>query len=103
AYVEVKSLQQDIYRRDVYLYLLSCVGDYNDPYTFLQYLKGDFGINLPHYRNAEYDRMLDAAAREPDVARRRAALEAAERLLLADQPLLPLYFYVNKHLVKPEV
>ena len=23
--------------------------------------------------------------------------------MLADQPLIPLYFYVNKHLVKPEV
>jgi oligopeptide transport system substrate-binding protein len=23
--------------------------------------------------------------------------------MLADHPLLPLYFYVNKHLVKPEV
>jgi oligopeptide transport system substrate-binding protein len=47
--------------------------------------------------------MLTVAALEPDVAKRRALLEAAERLLLADHPLLPLYFYVNKHLVKPEV
>ena len=23
--------------------------------------------------------------------------------MLADHPLIPLYFYVNKHLVKPEV
>ena len=36
-------------------------------------------------------------------AKRRALLEQAERLMLADHPLLPLYFYVNKHLVKPEV
>jgi len=38
-----------------------------------------------------------------DVARRRRLLEQAERLALADHPLIPLYFYVNKHLVKPEV
>ena len=103
AAVEFKSLLDDINRRDVDLFRLSWAGDYNDPYTFLQYLKSDFGINLPHYRNANYDRMLAVAAREPDVAKRRALLEAAERLLLADHPLLPLYFYVNKHLVKPEV
>ena len=30
-------------------------------------------------------------------------LESAERTALADHPLIPLYFYVNKHLVKPEV
>ena len=26
-----------------------------------------------------------------------------ERVMLADHPVLPLYFYVNKHLVKPWV
>jgi oligopeptide transport system substrate-binding protein len=103
AAVEFRSLLEDVNRREVDLFRLSWAGDYNDPYTFLQYLKSDFGINLPHYRNTEYDRMLGDAAREPDVAKRRALLEAAERLLLADHPLLPLYFYVNKHLVKPEV
>ena len=35
--------------------------------------------------------------------KRRALLEEAERTMLADHPLLPIYFYVNKHLVKPEV
>jgi oligopeptide transport system substrate-binding protein len=40
---------------------------------------------------------------QADPARRRALLEQAERDMLADHPLLPLYFYVNKHLVKPWV
>ena len=30
-------------------------------------------------------------------------LEEAERTMLADHPLLPIYFYVNKHLIKPRV
>jgi oligopeptide transport system substrate-binding protein len=103
AGVEFKSLMQDIDRRDIDLYRLSWVGDYNDAYTFLQYLKGGFGINLPHYSSREYDGLLDAAAQQVDVARRRRLLEQAERLALADHPLIPLYFYVNKHLVKREV
>jgi oligopeptide transport system substrate-binding protein len=41
--------------------------------------------------------------RTADPARRRALLEEAERIALADHPVLPLYFYVNKHLVKPYV
>ena len=32
-----------------------------------------------------------------------ARLAGAERTMRADHPLMPLYFYVNKHLVKPEV
>ena len=101
--VEFKSLLQDIDRGDVDVFRSSWVGDYNDAYTFLQYLKGDFGINLPHYLNPEYDLLLDRAAREVDPAKRRELLEQAERMALADHPLLPIYFYVNKHLVKPEV
>jgi oligopeptide transport system substrate-binding protein len=103
AGVEFKSLLQDIDRRDIDMYRLSWVGDYNDAYTFLQYLKGDFGINLPHYRNPDYDALLGRASQQADPGLRRGILESAERLLLADHPLVPLYFYVNKHLVKPEV
>jgi len=60
-------------------------------------------VNLPHYASAAYDALLTRAAAETDRARRRALLEQAERLMLRDHPLIPLYFYVNKHLVKPEV
>jgi oligopeptide transport system substrate-binding protein len=101
--VEFKSLLQDIDRGDVDVFRSSWVGDYNDAYTYLQYLKGDFGINLPHYHNPEYDRLLTRAGAEVDPGKRRDLLEQAERLMLGDHPLIPIYFYVNKHLVKPEV
>ena len=100
---EFKSLLQDIDRGDVDMFRSSWLGDYNDAYTFAQYLKSDFGINLPHYRSAEYDGLLVAAAAEADASKRRELLQQAENVALKDQPLIPLYFYVNKHLVKPEV
>ena len=100
---EFKSLLQDIDRGDVDMFRSSWLGDYNDAYTFAQYLKSDFGINLPHYRSAEYDGLLVAAAAEADASKRRELLQHAENVALKDQPLIPLYFYVNKHLVKPEV
>lgn len=101
--VEFKVLQDDVRARRMDLFRLAWIGDYNDAYNFLQYFKSDFGINLPRYRNAAYDRLLDNAAAEPDIGKRRALLEAAERLMLADHPVIPLYFYVNKHLVSPRV
>lgn len=103
AAVEFRSLMADVDRREMDVYRLSWVGDYNDAYNFLQYLKSDFGINLPHYTSAAYDALLVDAGRQIDAARRRALLEDAERLMLADHPVIPLYFYVNKHLVKPEL
>jgi oligopeptide transport system substrate-binding protein len=101
--VEFKSLLQDIDRGDVEVFRSSWLGDYNDAYTFAQYFKSNFGINLPHYRNAQYDSLMAAAASEIDLAKRRDLLQQAERVMLSDHPVLPLYFYVNKHLVKPEV
>ena len=101
--VEFKSLLQDIDRGDVEMFRSSWVGDYNDAYTFAQYLKSGFGVNLPHYSNPSYDALLTSAALQQDALTRSALLEEAERVMLADHPLIPLYFYVNKHLVKPEV
>jgi oligopeptide transport system substrate-binding protein len=103
AQEEFKSLLQDIDRGDVELFRSSWVGDYNDAYSFAQVLKSDVGVNLPHYTSPRYDSLLYGAQHQQDAIARRALLEEAERVMLADHPLLPLYFYVNKHLVKPEV
>jgi len=101
--MEFRTLLQEINQGDVEVFRSSWSGDYNDAYSFLQYLRSDFGINLPRYRSAEYDALLRKAASRADPAARRALLEQAERTMLQDHPILPIYFYVNKHLVKPEV
>jgi oligopeptide transport system substrate-binding protein len=101
---EFRALLQSIQARtDTQVFRSSWVGDYNDAYSFLQLLQTGFGINLTGYSNPRFDALLAEATGQPDPARRRALLEEAERLMLADHPVLPLYFYVNKHLVKPYV
>jgi len=101
---EFRALLQTIQaRKDTQVFRSSWVGDYNDAFTFAQLHQSSFGINLTGYANPAYDALLDQAMRTADPARRRALLEEAERLMLADHPVLPLYFYVNKHLVKPYV
>lgn len=89
--------------RDTQVFRSSWIGDYNDAYSFAQLLQTGFGINLTGYSNPRYDALLAEAVRQSDLARRRELLQEAERLMLADHPLLPIYFYVNKHLVKPWV
>jgi oligopeptide transport system substrate-binding protein len=101
---EFRALLQSIQaRRDTEVFRSSWVADFNDAYTFAQLLKSDFGINLTGYANPRYDALLAEAVGQADPTRRRAILEQAERVMLADHPVLPLYFYVNKHLVKPWV
>lgn len=101
--VEFKSLLQDIDRGEVEVFRSSWLGDYNDAYTFAQYFKSNFGINLPRYRSAEYDSLLESASVETDADKRRDLLQQAEAVVLRDHAVMPIYFYVNKHLVKPEV
>jgi oligopeptide transport system substrate-binding protein len=101
--VEFKTLLQDIDRGDVEIFRSSWGGDYDDAYAFLQVLASDSGVNLPHYSNTRYDALLKSAALQHDALARGALLEEAERVALADHPVMPLYFYVSKHLVKPQV
>lgn len=101
--VEFRSLLDRISRRDVDMFRLSWRGDYNDPYSFLQALKSSAPTNSAHFRSAEFDQLLEQGLEAREDSQRRQRFENAERVLLAQHPLIPLYFYVNKHLVKPAV
>ena len=81
----------------------SWTGDYDDPHTFLSVLGTGYSANMPAYSNEQYDSLMQRAADETDPERRRLYLEEAERVMLADHPAIPIYFYVSKHLVSPEV
>jgi len=81
----------------------SWMGDYNDAQTFLSVLKAGSAANMPRYANDEYESLMERAANQVDPDRRMLYLEEAERVLLADHPVIPLYFYVSKHLVSPQV
>jgi oligopeptide transport system substrate-binding protein len=100
---EFKVLLQDIDRGDVAMFRASWLADFDDSYGFLQVLQSGFGINLPHYSNREYDHLLEQASDDDDPGSRRALLQRAESFMLADQPLIPIFFYVSKHLVNVKI
>ena len=102
--VELRVLIQMLKQRSDYqVGRISWLGDYNDAYTFAEILRSDHGINYPGYKNEAYDALLDEVSSESDMARRRSLLEEAERLVLKDHPIIPLYYYVSRHLVQPYV
>jgi oligopeptide transport system substrate-binding protein len=88
---------------DTRIFRSGWIGDYNDAFTFAELLRSTSGQNDPGYANAEYDRLVAASQSELDPHKRAALLEGAERVLLADMPIVPLYHYVAQHLVKPWV
>lgn len=79
------------------------IGDYNDANTFLELWRSDSGLNDTGYANPRYDGLVEEAGHTGDLAKRKTLFEKAERIMLADQPIMPLWFYVSRHLVKPYV
>jgi oligopeptide transport system substrate-binding protein len=102
--VEFQVLLDQMREREITrVFRSSWFGDYNDANTFLAIMHSDSAANMPGYSNPEYDELMQSAGAQLDLDRRRLYLEEAERVLLADHVVIPLYFYVGKHLVKPEV
>jgi ABC-type oligopeptide transport system substrate-binding subunit len=81
----------------------SWIGDYDDAQTFLSVMESGNPANLTGYDNPEFDALMDKAASQTDPDRRELFLEEAERRMLEDHPVIPLYFYVSKHLVDARV
>jgi len=81
----------------------SWIGDYNDAHTFLSIMQSGNASNMPGYASDEFDALMERAAEQVEPKSRRLYMEEAERVLLADHPVIPLYFYVSKHLVSPDI
>ncbi|MFW2405519.1 MAG: peptide ABC transporter substrate-binding protein [Gammaproteobacteria bacterium] len=79
------------------------IGDYNDAFTFTQLMYSTNEMNHPGYASEAYDELVRRAAAEGDLDKRARILAEAESILLEDMPIIPVYFYVSTHLVRPWV
>jgi len=79
------------------------VGDYLDPSTFLDIMTSDNGNNQTGWKNAEYDRLIEAARSTSDTAKRYEYYQRCEQILAEECPFASIYFYSNNNLRRPEV
>jgi oligopeptide transport system substrate-binding protein len=98
---EFRVLLQNLRLHKPVLFQDSWIGDYPDPFTFLQLFQTGFDQNFGAYSDPAYDALLAAAAAEPDPARRFRFLEQAEQRLNAEGASIPVLYYASRHLVKP--
>ena len=82
---------------------LAWTADYNDASSFLDIFRTNSSNNDTGYSNPLFDKFLDEAANTADSTVRRRLLANAERSMLDDYPVIPLYYFVSKRLVKPYV
>jgi oligopeptide transport system substrate-binding protein len=81
----------------------SWYGDYTDPNTFLDMFVTNGGNNNTGWSDREYDSLITLAGQIVEPARRMNVLAQAEKIILDRGPLINLYYYTMKYLVKKEV
>jgi oligopeptide transport system substrate-binding protein len=81
----------------------SWAADYSDPATFLDMFVTGGGNNHSGYSNKTYDALIAKAKTTVDLKARMATLHAAEKILMTDMPILPLYFNTNPVLVSKHI
>lgn len=64
----------------------------NDAMTFLKVFSSDSPSNTGRYESAEYDGLLNKARSEGDLVKRQEYMIEAERLLMEDMAVGPMYF-----------
>jgi oligopeptide transport system substrate-binding protein len=79
---------------------LAWLADYNDAGSFLDTFRSDSANDDSGYDNSQFNALMEEAERTADIQKRREILEAAERIMLADYPVIPIYFYTSKRLFK---
>ena len=79
------------------------VGDYPDPYTFLELLRSGNNNNHSHWSDARYDGLLRGANLATDRDTRMALFQQAENLIADAAPIIPVYVYTRSELTKPYV
>lgn len=101
---EFNSLLADTRSGDYEIARLGNIGNVADTESeFLPLLRCGSPDNRGKYCNSEYERLMDEARPLRDRKARNAVLAKAEQVAIEDAPLIPIYVYTQKHLVKPYV
>lgn len=75
-----------------------------DAYGFLYLFRKDTGSqNNSGYDNPKFDAILDQAKGEVDFKKRSDLFAQAEKMILDDAPVAPIYFLANRNLVNPNI
>ncbi|QOV89254.1 peptide ABC transporter substrate-binding protein [Humisphaera borealis] len=100
--IEINTFRQRLHNKEYAVARASWYGDYNDPSTFTDKYKSESDNNDSAWINPEYDALCAKADRERDDGERLKLFAQAEKLLLEEAPILPMYHYMNVYLYRPE-
>ncbi|MBI3733185.1 MAG: hypothetical protein HY259_06965 [Chloroflexi bacterium] len=87
-----------------HMYVGGWGSDYEDPnnwYNLLFHSKADFYYT--HWKNADFDKLVDDGLKEIDAAKRKATYEQADKILNDSAPFITVYHWGRFVVTKPNV
>ncbi|MGB8954886.1 MAG: ABC transporter substrate-binding protein [Tumebacillaceae bacterium] len=102
-YAPFKEAVQRQMKHDYDLSVAGWQGDYNDPLIFMEPFTTGDTFNDRGYSRKEFDQLIADVRKETDIEKRTALLHEAEKMLLDDLPIAPLYFTSSSFVTQPYV
>ncbi|MEO8763074.1 MAG: ABC transporter substrate-binding protein [Ginsengibacter sp.] len=103
--VQKSLLLEETAKSDALFFRGSWIADYPDEENFLSvfYGKNPAPPNYPRYKNDAFDRLYEQALSEKNDSLRTLIYQRADQLMIKDAPIVPLWYDMAIHLVKPYV
>jgi len=112
--ITLAAVEDQLYRRNVRqgLYQVGTgdwIADFNDPVAFLELFKGKNdsvtgnGMNDTGWENKQYISLLDQSLIERDPQKRGQLLHDAEKILVEEMPIAPVYHFSFNYVKNPNV
>ncbi len=76
------------------------VAEYNEPSSFLNVMTSSNAGNWAKFKNNDYDEMVASAMMEKNSKNRNRFYNRAEKMLLTQSPIAPIYYYSRGYLIK---
>jgi oligopeptide transport system substrate-binding protein len=97
------AIQEKLFNNDYQVAIMIWGSDYNDALGFLESYTSENPNNFSRYSNKKYDELVDKSRTELDSSKRIKWEIEAEKILLDEMALCPLYFMTGNYVVKSKV
>ena len=95
---------QKLQRREIPIRYAGLVADYLDPAQFLKdYFSSDSRLNRCAYSNPEFDKLCNLADNLHKGPKRDTLYNQAEKILLKDCCVLPIFYSINAYLIQKDI
>jgi len=98
-----KNRRERMQSRDYQIVYAGWFPDYNDPMSFMDLWLSNSDLNEADYSNPQYDELIQKAKNSSDNNVRMDAMMQAEKILMNDMPIGPIYFRYRDYVKNPKV